>query len=142
MTTIWHNEARAEGADDFEASIATALAAHQADLRRLCGWARNLATEGLVRLYTNHGVESVTLHPCLHTKEICLVAVRNHNGAYLALFRTVFEHNAPQALAEVERLIAPERVRHGTRIRDVNDELLDALTAAYREAAGRTSTAR
>lgn len=132
-----------EGADDFEASIVTAPEEHQADLRRLCEWAQSLAAVGPASLRTAHGKSGrLTLVPRLPAENVGLVTIWNENGAYLTLWRSVFERNAPQALAEVERLIAPETVGQGNSIWDVSDELLAVLTEAYREAAGRTSTAR
>jgi hypothetical protein len=65
------------------------------------------------------------------------VTIYNYNGTpSLQVFRRVFERRSPKALARVEGLIAPEVVGQGTTVRNITDELLAALSDAYREAAG------
>jgi len=54
--------------------------------------------------------------------------------------RSVFERRAPESLPLIERIIAPLKMGRGNTIREISDELLEALTDAYREAAsGRIS---
>jgi 2,4-dienoyl-CoA reductase-like NADH-dependent reductase (Old Yellow Enzyme family) len=63
-----------------------------------------------------------------------LVSIYNNNGsAYLQFWRSVFERRAPRSLASIEQSITPIKQRN--TIREVSDELLNALTLAYREAA-------
>jgi hypothetical protein len=126
-----------EGADDFLATIDQAPAAAQPALRRLAEWALALAREGLVRLGTYHGVgHRWTLLPRLQSDNVGLVTIWHDGGAYLQLWRSVFERRAPATLPLVEACIAPAAVRQGNTIRDVDDATLEALTQAYREAAG------
>jgi hypothetical protein len=126
-----------EGADDFLATIDRAPAAAQPTLRRLAEWALALEREELVRLSTYHGVGNRwTLLPRLQPDNVGLVTIWNDGGAYLQLWRSVFERRAPATLPAVEACIAPTAVRQGNTIRDVDDATLDALTLAYREAAG------
>jgi (p)ppGpp synthase/HD superfamily hydrolase len=47
----------------------------------------------------------------------------------------VFERAAPKALERVNRLIHSREVGQGNTTREINDQLLDELAAAYREAA-------
>lgn len=62
-----------------------------------------------------------------------LVSIYNNNGAaYLQFWRSVFERRAPKNLARIEQSIMP--IKQGNSTREVNDELLDALTSAYKEA--------
>ena len=69
------------------------------------------------------------------------MTIWNDNGAYLQLWRSVFERQAPTTLPQVERLVAPGKVGQGTYALAITKELLDVLTEAYREAATGTVTA-
>jgi hypothetical protein len=123
-----------EGGADFAAAIEEAPPEHRAELRRLHEWAVGLEQEGLVRLQTYHGIaHRWTLLPRLPTEKAGLVTIWNESGAYLQFWRSVFERRAPDSLPGVER-VAPVRVGQGNTTRDVSDELLEALTNAYREA--------
>jgi hypothetical protein len=123
-----------EGAADFAAAIDESPPEDRAELRRLHEWAVSMEQEGLVRLQTYHGVSHRwTLLPRLTTEKAGLVTIWNESGAYLQFWRSVFERRAPDSLPRVERL-APVRVGQGNTTRHVSDELLEALTDAYREA--------
>ncbi len=125
-----------EGADDFEAVISEAPEEAQPALKRLCDWARSLETAGLVKLSTVHGIaKRWTLRLWLLTENAGLVTVWNDSGAYIQFSRSVFERRAPKSLPHIEALIAPVRLGQGTTTRDITPELLEALTAAYHEAA-------
>jgi hypothetical protein len=79
-----------------------------------------------------------TLLPRLPKENVGLVTVYNENGvASLSVFRSVFERLAPTTLPKVEKLALPAKIGQGTSIYSVSDELLEALTEAYQEAAGR-----
>src|SRR5947209_10276633 len=52
----------------------------------------------------------------------------------LQFWRSVFERRAPKSLASIEQSFTP--IKQGNTVHEVSDELLNALTAAYREAAG------
>lgn len=124
-----------EGSDDFAEAIEQAPLKHQAGLRRLCEWAVSLERESLVHLSTYHGVaHRWTLLPRLRTENAGLVTIWNEGGAYLQFWRSVFERRAPNSITRVER-VAPVRIGQGNTTREVSDELLEALTDAYREAA-------
>jgi hypothetical protein len=70
----------------------------------------------------------------LRTENAGLVTIWNEGGAYLQFWRGVFERRAPETLSHVER-IAPVQIGQGNTTREISDELLEALTDAYREAA-------
>jgi hypothetical protein len=126
-----------EGAGGFADLIDGAPEAAQAQLRRLCEWGVALEADGLVgRLFTYHGMkESVTLLPRLPVDDAGLVTVNySDNGGYIQFWRSVFERRAPNSLPAVEMAAAPAKVGQGTAVHEVTDELLDALTEAYREA--------
>jgi hypothetical protein len=67
------------------------------------------------------------------------VTIYNTGGVpSLKVFRKVLERRAPKTLAEIERLVAPQPLGQGTVAKNISKELLDALSEAHREAAGRT----
>jgi hypothetical protein len=131
----------ADGSADFASSIPSAKEEHQPTLRRLCDWAEGLEREGLIRLLTFHTKSGdFTLLPYLRTDDAGLVTIWNHPaGGVLQFWRSVFERRAPHSIEAVERAIN-DSVRQGNKVNEISDELLAALTAAYREAAkGRLS---
>jgi hypothetical protein len=93
--------------------------------------------EGLVKLSTCHGeLERTTLLPRLPADNAGLVTIYNNYGsAYLQFWRSVFASRAPESLPRVEEIIHPTSVGQGNTTREVSEELLEVLTAAYREAA-------
>lgn len=124
-----------EGAADFVAKIDRAPEDQRPVLRRLVDWAMALEAEGLARLWTYHGTtERWTLLPYLPGDTAGLVTLWNDQGAYVQFHRTVFERRARASLERVEQAAAPARVGRGTTTRTITEELLAALTAAYREA--------
>lgn len=123
-----------EGAGDFTAGIDAAPEASKPPLQRLRDWAIALEQAQLVKLSTYHGKGGIlTLLPRLRADNAGLVSIYNNNGtAYLQFWRSVFERRAPNSLAHIEQSITP--IKRGNITREVNDELLDALTSAYEEA--------
>lgn len=126
----------AEGAGDFIAAIDDAPEAKRPVLRRLCEWALSLEHQGLARLRTTHGQRRLVLVPRLLDVEVGLAKIWT-DGARLGPSVTVLERRAPKSLTVIKRLVSPERVGEGSTIRKVSDELLQAVTEAYREAASR-----
>jgi hypothetical protein len=124
-----------EGAGDFIASINTAPEKSRPLLQRLSNWAMDLERERLVKLRTYHGKSGIlTLLPRLVADEAGLVSIYNNNGvAYLQFWRSVFVRRAPKSLARAETITS---IKQGNSTREVSEELLDALTMAYKEAAG------
>jgi hypothetical protein len=125
------------GANDFITAAEHAPADQRAFLLRLVRWAQQLESQGLVRLSTYHGKSGrKTLLPRLHAGNAGLVTLyRDTNAAYLQFWRSVFERRAPRSLPAVERLAGEVGVGQGNVTYDVSDDLLAALTDAYREAA-------
>jgi hypothetical protein len=126
-----------EGAEDFIAAIDSAKEEHRQLLRLLCEWAVSLEREGLVKLSTYHGeLERTTLLPRLPADNAGLVTIYyDYGSAYLQFWRSVFASRAPESLPRVEEIIHPTSVGQGNTTREVSEELLEVLTAAYREAA-------
>lgn len=122
--------------EEFEGSINDAPDAAQPSLRHMWSWARNLEQRGLVRLLAYRGTTGrTTLLPYVPGDEAGLITVWNDNNFYVSFWRSVFERHAPAAIERVEAVIAPTRVGQGNTVKEVSDELLAALTAAYEEAA-------
>jgi hypothetical protein len=126
-----------EGVADFLAAIEHAPTEQRPLLQRLADWAQQLEQEGLVRLETYHGKRGITtLLPRLKSEGAGLVTIwKDSRSGYLQFWRSLFSRRAPVALSRVDELVGPSGVGQGTTTREVNDELLDALSAAYREAA-------
>mgnify|MGYP001487093188 CR=1 FL=1 len=124
------------GAEDFVAGIDSAPEASRPLLQRLSHWAAALEQAGLVKLITYHGKNGyLTLKPLLFIDDAGLVSIYNNNGqTYLQFWRSVFERRAPRSLERIEQSFTP--IKQGNTLHEISDELLDALTAAYQEAAG------
>jgi hypothetical protein len=127
-----------EGGQAFLDAIEHAPDEHRAGLRQLYEWALHLESEGLVRLQTYFGKRGeITLLPRLQPELAGLVTVWNwpDQGAFLTVYRSVFDRRAPEFIAPIERLIAPIKLGQGNTVNAVAPDLLDVLTAAYRSAA-------
>jgi hypothetical protein len=122
-----------DGAEDFIAGMTMVSEPSRTFLQRLSNWAIALEQAHLVKLGTYHGMRGIlTLLPRLPADNAGMVSIYNNKGsAYVQLWRSVFERRAPKSLARIE-LMTP--VKQGNTIREVSDDLLDALTAAYQEA--------
>lgn len=131
------------GSEEFRAAIGNAPHKQQELLEPLTAWAERLATDGLVALYTYRGKNSITtLLPRLRIDDAGLATVyQEPSGAYLQLWPTVFDRRAPQTKPVVEQELGGP-IRHGKRIHMVSDGLLQALSAAYREANDATTQPR
>jgi hypothetical protein len=127
-----------DGADDFIAAIDDAPQPSRVLLRRLTDWAQALEREKLIKLITYHGRNGVlTLLPRLVADDAGLVSIYNTKGtASMQFWRSVFERRAPHVLAHIEETFNIS-IKKGNFTREISDELLDALTQAYKEAAGR-----
>jgi len=127
-----------QGAGEFHAAISGAPAGQADMLQRGCDWAESLERDGLARLVTSRGNSGiVSLLPRLADGTRGLVAIyRDIKSAYVMFSRTVFERRAPQSLPAVEAALGSRL----TSTRTLPDELLGALTAAYREAARHPDT--
>ena len=124
-----------DGAAEFYATIDLAPEASRPMLQRLAGWAVGLENEGLVRLQTYHGTSGRwTLLPRLQPDNAGLVTIWNADGAYISLWRSVFERRAPLSIPRIEALLSPANLGQGTYPKEITDELLAAIADAYREA--------
>jgi hypothetical protein len=125
-----------EGADDFEAAIDEAPESDRETLWQMLAWARELESTGLAKLWTYHGASGrLTLLPYIPGESAGLVTLWNDSGAYISFWRSVFLRRAPDNLPHIEDLVKPTKIGQGNTTRLITDELLDALTRAYCEAA-------
>lgn len=126
-----------EGAEDFVAAIEQAPEAQRPMLQKLADWAIALERQGLVKLWTYHGVNGrLTLLPYLIVDNSGLVTIysdKGKAGVYLQFWRTVFERRAPQSIPVVEAAIG-KSIGQGNTTGAISDELLRALTEAYQQA--------
>jgi hypothetical protein len=106
----------------------------RSELRRLLEWAEDLGSSGLLGGFWSHGGRRPALVPYSAGEKGGLVAIR-WDGA-ISLYRSVFNRTAPDAIDTVEKIIAPVKLGKGSVVHRVPDALLEALKAAYAEAAG------
>lgn len=105
----------------------------------LIAWATEVEQMPNVRLasYVGIGADRITLLPRLIQENAGLITIWNDNGRpYISLWRSVFERRAPDAIGEVEDLIAPKTIGQGNTLAEFNSQVLAALKRAYEEAAG------
>ena len=123
------------GIEGFVALIDGAEESGRLQLERMADWAASLEAEGLLgKLSTYHGNTYVTVLPRIPVDDAGLVTIYySDSGGSITPWRSVFERRAPNALAVVETA-ASAPVGQGNVFYDVTDELLEALTIAYREA--------
>ena len=127
------------GGDAFLESIGSALAELRPELNRFYQWAVSLEQDNLATLSTWPG--PTTTMPVTVPGKSALVSIYNQPKAARIYFQvTGFKNHAPNSMALVSELIGTNlenlKVSTGRHLRGISDELLDALTAAYREANG------
>jgi hypothetical protein len=127
------------GSAEFRAAVADAPASLREALGRLADWADALEHEGLVKLASFRGRQGITtLLPRLAADNAGLVSIAIDNRtAYMQFWRSVFERRAPQSIAAVQATLGTE-LRQGNSTHSFPEPLLEAITHAYREAAGHT----
>lgn len=121
-----------DGGDEFEQWIESEPDHVRTESHRIYVWAKALEGRGLARLRSYRGPEITTL----------LIYAKGHEGGLasawngrLYLYRSVFERRAPDSIPRVEAAVSPGRLGQGTVVSDLTDEVFQALTAAYEEAA-------
>jgi hypothetical protein len=126
------------GSAEFRATITDAPASRRDFLQRLADWADTLQADNLVNLSSYRGKQGiVTLLPRLASDNAGLVTIYSDaKSAYLQFWRGVFERRAPQSIPAVQAALGAE-LKQGNTTHTVSEQLLDALTGAYREAVSR-----
>jgi hypothetical protein len=111
--------------------------ARRSEMETLCSWAEGLEAKGLCRLVTAHGPRNCVLRLDIPGADHGLAVIQNDGGAPLWLHGTVFSRRAPVAVQQVQALIAPQQLGQRTRVEGSGKALLEAVEAAYAEAAGK-----
>ena len=129
---------RSDGSDVFVESVANVTGEAREVFDQLIGWAEQLAQLPKVHLYTEVSPQGnfVWLRPRIEPENAYLIAVRNASGdpPQLLVVRSAFERLAPNSVPRVEQAISPVKLGKGTVVRDISEEVMAAITAAYREA--------
>jgi hypothetical protein len=125
----------------FRETFSRAIDVERIELERLAAWAQGLADEGVAEL---EFVRLLDQRPHVLVKPIgerALVSIYNDETnprVYMSLYRTVFERVAPRSIEAIE-MAAGQNIGKGNEFRELTSRFLDALAAAFREAAGKPS---
>lgn len=122
-----------DGSDAFEQAIDRAPEGDRPALRQLLTWARDLEEQQLVTLRTVFGDNREILLVWVRGEKGGLVSIWSDGGASISLWRSVFVRLAWDHISEIESLVG-KPIGQGNTIAEPSQELLDALTAAYRDA--------
>jgi hypothetical protein len=124
-----------EGSAEYEKVVAALPDPERAKNAELLKWARALEARGLARLISYRAVAgTASLLPFVKGEDAGLITM--WTKGQMQAWRTVFVRRSPKALSRLEALLAPAPVGQGTGIKNVNEDVLKVLTAAYEEAAG------
>lgn len=126
-----------EGSKRFQESISSATNRDQEGLlQKLVNWADALEKEGLCRWQTSETRNETNLLSTLSDRKAGMARINNASGtAYLWVNDWVVLEKAPSTSRVLEAVTGREMGMGGFRAEKITDELLDALTQAYREAA-------
>jgi hypothetical protein len=125
------------GSSLFRDSLTGVDGVRRAEVETLCSWAEGLEAKGLCRLGTALGPRNCVLRLEIPGADHGLAVIQNDGGSPLWLHGTVFSRRAPVAAQRVEALMAPQPLGQRTRVDEPRKALLDAVEAAYAEAAGK-----
>ena len=130
------------GGEQFLSAIDSARESQKGRLMSLYEWALSLQSDGLAELSTRSGSYNTVLRVRFPGSDQGLVNVfKNESGwGYLQFNGGVFDSRAPGTKARLEEIIGPGTIRPRSTLWEVPEGFLDALSAAYREAAGRLVT--
>ena len=125
-----------EGTKVFADFVGTLSGPSRLEDERLLAWAIGLEKEGITRLasYRKTGAFA-TLLPYLLNEQVGLVTIDSYGN--LMPWKSVFERRAPKAMETVAKAMAPVELGAGRAVKKPPDELLEAIRAAYREAANK-----
>ena len=127
-----------EGIKQFAEFVEAMTGPVRTENERLLAWAQQLESEGIARLESYRGATGraiATLLPYLLNEQVGLVSIDSYGN--LMPWRSVFERRAPHSLPAVAAAMAPVELGAGRAVKKPSDELLAAVTSAYREAAGK-----
>lgn len=122
------------GTAEFEAFVAGLLPERRNAALRLLQWVRGLEARGLARPITYLGPTGITtLLPYVTGEDVGLVTVDSFGNLWF--WRSVFERRAPLSIPSLESLLAPAPLGQGRTVKHPSDGVLNAVAAAYEEAA-------
>ena len=129
------------GGEVFEEHIQDARPEFQQELKSLYSWAVGLKDSELATLVSNPGKSCTTLGVIVLGKGSRLTIWNGSSSPYITLDRNVFQELAPSTVSSFERLLDPENSsqteRGNVTLRSpISEDILVALTEAYREANG------
>lgn len=128
---------RVSGDLAFRDSIDSAREGIRPLLEKLYQWAKDLEKHDLVLLDTFVGKDTTLQLRLREANARMLVTIPNSGDVCsLRLWRSGFEAFAPNSINVVEGILGRGEMKNPTALRNPPDELLDALTDAYREANG------
>lgn len=129
-------EGLSEGPEMFIESVAHTAGEDREVFDQLIDWARQLADLPRVRLFSwTSGGGITSILPWIMPERTGLASIRSAAGTpSLLIWRKAFERHAPESITQVEQVIAPLRLGHGNAVRDISQEVMEAITTAYREA--------
>ena len=131
---------RIPGGEAFIDAIELVREEYKPMLRQLHEWAVSLEREGLAILETRVGSWNTSLWPSLPTANVRLaIAYKTGSSASLELIVSQIRARAPQANGRIEKILGEETYEksRSPNLKSMpSEELLDALTDAYREANG------
>jgi hypothetical protein len=110
-------------------------------VERLADWTEELEQHGLAKLVSYRGKNGgLTLLPRLTSDNAGLVTIyADSKAGPLQFWRSVFDRRAPHSIDAVQAVLGAELARGNFTV-SVSEQLLDALTGAYREAVGKGTT--
>ena len=129
------------GGEVFEQHIQDTRPEFQSELRDLYNWAVSLKDNELATLVSNPGKSRTTLGVIFMGKGRRLTIWNERSGPSITLDRNTFQELAPNAMSSLELILDADNSRQSERgnlylRRPISDEVLAALTDAYREANG------
>ncbi len=122
------------GSAAFAAFVAMMTEPKKTAALKLLNWALDLEAAHLAHLvsYISPG-GFATLLPFVVGEDVGLLTIVS--DGYVQVWKSVFERRAPDTLRLVESAIAPVQMGQGKAVKDLSAEVLEALRAAYQEAA-------
>jgi hypothetical protein len=123
-----------DGADEFAGAASLLDGEDRQRAEQILAWARELEATALAKLSTTVGVRFTGLNVRI-PGDTAIATAWIDKDVYLQLWRSVLLRRAPEEIEAIERLIGGG-VSQGASVRLLTLELFEALTAAYRLAAG------
>jgi hypothetical protein len=129
-----------DSAKPFAASIDRTPASAQAEVRRLLSWAQALESSGLAVLKSYSHERMWTLLPCIPPYDAVLTEISWYSlGVQMRAWRPDLLRHAPGSLPRLEQCVPHLSHSFSAWAPTDREDVLDALTAGYREAASNSS---